>query len=482
MARLSIGEFLAKLRKEKSLTQQEVADRLDVSNRTVSAWEKDKAMPDILLLPAIAELYGVSVDEILRGARNEGEDDAPVFSPKTEKYILNKKLSHFNMQVYILLGVSIVAQLFVFIGWFNDLFTVTAKGDFNWWKFVTYLSLAAVIVVLAVLIALWKSAESSVDTSSKGSNKFYLSLFKSVVVHFYASAGLTFALGFVLLILCGNGIALVTRCIVYLVVSVVWLLVGALLHNHKINTLAEGESLLKQSHAIMFLCVAAACLLALESFAALVFCSQYRSDSVLLEFISNTFSITITVENEVDTTAMLYLSSIISFALLLTGTLLFNSKLRAHAKEDKAFLVQMSGRMAVCFYVVAALYCALATFSIVAGSYNMWFNEVVVGLVLMYCYSVISLLLGALLHRRNLLLVWGGEEIHALFKRNGKLYLKVALWGLIPFAVAITLITVAYLVLGSLPLVFVGVAMVPLDIIVCFVICLVKREKPNFKQ
>ncbi len=65
----NIGEFLAILRKSKGMTQQEVADRLGVSNKTVSSWETGASCPDISMLPAIAELFGVTCDELLRGER-----------------------------------------------------------------------------------------------------------------------------------------------------------------------------------------------------------------------------------------------------------------------------------------------------------------------------------------------------------------------------------------------------------------------------
>ncbi|MGN0812520.1 MAG: helix-turn-helix domain-containing protein [Candidatus Coproplasma sp.] len=69
MTRLPIGEFIAKARKEKGLTQREVADTLGISNRTVSAWEQGRAYPDILSLYQLAEILGVTTDEILRGEK-----------------------------------------------------------------------------------------------------------------------------------------------------------------------------------------------------------------------------------------------------------------------------------------------------------------------------------------------------------------------------------------------------------------------------
>ena len=69
MEKKTLGSFISALRRAQGLTQQEVADRLAVSNKAVSRWERDEAMPDITLLPAIADLFGVTVDELLRGER-----------------------------------------------------------------------------------------------------------------------------------------------------------------------------------------------------------------------------------------------------------------------------------------------------------------------------------------------------------------------------------------------------------------------------
>ena len=82
--RTSIGEFLFILRKSKGMTQQEVADRLGVSNKTVSSWETGASCPDISLLPAIAELYGVTCDELLRGERISSSEPQPRTEEKRE--------------------------------------------------------------------------------------------------------------------------------------------------------------------------------------------------------------------------------------------------------------------------------------------------------------------------------------------------------------------------------------------------------------
>ena len=65
------GAYLAALRKARGMTQQEAADQMGVSNKTVSKWENGAGLPDITVLPALAELYGVTADDILAGERSE---------------------------------------------------------------------------------------------------------------------------------------------------------------------------------------------------------------------------------------------------------------------------------------------------------------------------------------------------------------------------------------------------------------------------
>ena len=69
MDAVKIGQFLCALRKERRWTQQEAAARLGVTDKSISKWETARGLPDITVLPALAQLYGVTVDELLAGAR-----------------------------------------------------------------------------------------------------------------------------------------------------------------------------------------------------------------------------------------------------------------------------------------------------------------------------------------------------------------------------------------------------------------------------
>ena len=64
---MTIGKRIGLLRKEKGLTQEELASHMGVSPQAVSKWENDQTCPDISALPRLARLLGVSVDELLEG-------------------------------------------------------------------------------------------------------------------------------------------------------------------------------------------------------------------------------------------------------------------------------------------------------------------------------------------------------------------------------------------------------------------------------
>lgn len=69
MDQKKIGVFLKELRKEKGITQEEFAEKLNVSGRSISRWETGSSMPDISLLVQISEFFDVSIPEIINGER-----------------------------------------------------------------------------------------------------------------------------------------------------------------------------------------------------------------------------------------------------------------------------------------------------------------------------------------------------------------------------------------------------------------------------
>lgn len=117
MERKTIGAFLSALRKANGMTQQEVADKLNVSNKTVSKWERDEGYPEIMMLPAIAELYSVSVDEILRGERITKSDHKERKDTKSDeriKYLIEKATVKFNNSSIVSVILGVVALILAY--------------------------------------------------------------------------------------------------------------------------------------------------------------------------------------------------------------------------------------------------------------------------------------------------------------------------------------------------------------------------------
>ncbi len=120
MEKKTMGAFLAALRKANGYTQQEVADKLNVSNKTVSKWECDDGCPEIMMLPAIAELYSVTVDEILKGERNQKShnesEEQKENTTKRAKYLIEKALTQYKNKSIIAIVLSVIGAIFPYIG------------------------------------------------------------------------------------------------------------------------------------------------------------------------------------------------------------------------------------------------------------------------------------------------------------------------------------------------------------------------------
>ncbi len=76
MDTVKMGSFLKELRKEKGLTQGQLAQQMNVTDRSVSRWETGVNMPDLDILLTLSELYGVDIKEILDGQRSPREEEA----------------------------------------------------------------------------------------------------------------------------------------------------------------------------------------------------------------------------------------------------------------------------------------------------------------------------------------------------------------------------------------------------------------------
>lgn len=89
---LTIGKRIAQLRKEKNFTQEDLAQMMEVSAQAVSKWENDLTCPDIASLPKLAQILGVTVDELLSGKIEEKAPVAQVLAPEDRKELKDMML------------------------------------------------------------------------------------------------------------------------------------------------------------------------------------------------------------------------------------------------------------------------------------------------------------------------------------------------------------------------------------------------------
>lgn len=120
MDNLRTGKLIAALRKQQGITQQQLADTLNLSNKTISKWESGAGSPDISNLPLLADALGVSVDELLRGELREKESPQETGSPKPKGSGKELTPEQKRERAVIAVGASIGAVLGILaynLGW-----------------------------------------------------------------------------------------------------------------------------------------------------------------------------------------------------------------------------------------------------------------------------------------------------------------------------------------------------------------------------
>lgn len=132
---MSLGENLKKIRNERNLKQDEVAAKMHISRQAISRWENDKSLPDISTLHAMAEIYEVTLDELV-GNKNDGVDFKETQSGKKE---LEKPVEEMGKNTELEKAVFYIIAVVI-------LSTLSAKGIlvgipgviFNTWVLSTY--------------------------------------------------------------------------------------------------------------------------------------------------------------------------------------------------------------------------------------------------------------------------------------------------------------------------------------------------------
>ncbi len=128
-----IGSFLAELRKEKNLTQDELGAQIGVTNKTISRWETGNYLPPVEMLQTLGDTYGVSINEILNGERISDGNYKDI-SEQNIKSALTKSDSviakHRKIMNWVI--AVVVAALYITIS------LITLKWQYTWIIWAVY--------------------------------------------------------------------------------------------------------------------------------------------------------------------------------------------------------------------------------------------------------------------------------------------------------------------------------------------------------
>ena len=128
-----IGAFLAELRKEKNLTQDEVGEQIGVTNKTISRWENGNYLPPVEMLQILGKFYNVSINEILNGERIN-DCNYKNISEENVKSALNRSNAIIRKQKKIMNWIIAIFVAFLYI----IISLITQKWQYTWIVWVVY--------------------------------------------------------------------------------------------------------------------------------------------------------------------------------------------------------------------------------------------------------------------------------------------------------------------------------------------------------
>ena len=151
-----VGNYIAKCRKEKGITQQQLADILCISNKAVSKWETSQGLPDTSILAALAKALNTTVDAILNGEelnhpkvestyghlnwdKSEQQNTEPLsikYANETTFYLVNKNLYRFKFLSIFSGFLSLIGDV-TFLGVLAEVETITAFGIGLWFNLIS---------------------------------------------------------------------------------------------------------------------------------------------------------------------------------------------------------------------------------------------------------------------------------------------------------------------------------------------------------
>lgn len=146
MNQIAIGEFIAKERKRKGYTQKQLSEKLEISDKTISKWERGNGFPEVsLLLPLCREL-DITVNELLVGERVSEED----YRKKAEENMVNlvKEAQESKKKIILSAMVAVLTMIAAI-----PLFVIAGAFLLEDWLRALLIGIGSVVIILGIAIA-----------------------------------------------------------------------------------------------------------------------------------------------------------------------------------------------------------------------------------------------------------------------------------------------------------------------------------------
>ena len=155
MDQVKIGKFISQMRKEKGLTQKQLAEELLISDKTVSKWETGKGMPELSLMLPLCEKLGINVNELLTGERIPEED----YKKKAEENIMNiMREKEESVKKVIIEAIAFVITVLACVA----IIAIAGLTDIKAWQRILLVIVA--IIIMAGGITVGAMADMSIGT------------------------------------------------------------------------------------------------------------------------------------------------------------------------------------------------------------------------------------------------------------------------------------------------------------------------------
>ena len=149
MNQIKIGKFILNCRKEKGLTQEQLAEKLGVTSKSISRWENGKTMPDYSLLKDLCNELDINVNELLTGEKIKGND----YMNKSEENLI-KWRKQIDKRKKILTIISYVFIAIIIIVFILNIVLNHIFPDDRHWNIIRYTFLYSGIILFIVSIVL----------------------------------------------------------------------------------------------------------------------------------------------------------------------------------------------------------------------------------------------------------------------------------------------------------------------------------------